>query len=58
MMRPDGSDVRLVAQTAGRATAPKWSRDGGTIYFPICRREDEGGNCEIYAAAVGTRAGD
>jgi len=52
VMRPDGSDVRLVARTTGRATAPKWAVDGRTVYFPICRREADGGGCEIYAAAV------
>jgi TolB protein len=52
VMRPDGSDLRLVARTTGRATAPKWGRDGRTVYFPICRREEGGSNCEIYAAAV------
>jgi Tol biopolymer transport system component len=53
VMRPDGSDTRLVARTTGRATAPKWSRDGGTIYFPICRREEGGDACQIYAASSG-----
>jgi len=52
VMRPDGSDVRLVARTTGRATAPKWGTDGRTLYFPICKREEDGGNCEIYAADV------
>ena len=52
VMRPDGSDVRLVARTSGRATAPKWAVDGRTLYFPICRDEAEGGGCEIYSAAV------
>jgi TolB protein len=52
VMRPDGGDVRLVARTTGRATAPKWAVDGRTVYFPICRREADGGGCEIYSAAV------
>jgi Tol biopolymer transport system component len=34
VMRPDGSDVRLVAPTEGRATAPVWTRDGQHIDFP------------------------
>jgi TolB protein len=49
LMKPDGSDVRLVARTTGRATAPKWGRDGKTLYFPICRRDEAGASCEIYA---------
>ncbi|HET7468566.1 MAG TPA: LpqB family beta-propeller domain-containing protein [Gemmatimonadales bacterium] len=52
VMKPDGSEVRRVARTSGRATAPKWGRDGRTLYFPICRRE----GCEIYESRV--RAGD
>ena len=52
VMRPDGSDVRLVARTTGRATAPKWSTDGRALYFPVCKRDEEGGNCEIYSARV------
>jgi TolB protein len=50
VMRSDGSGVQLVAHSTGRATSPKWSVDGATLYFPICRRQDDGYNCEIYAA--------
>ena len=52
VMRPDGSDVRRVAATTGRATAPQWARDGHAIYFPICRRADTGFDCEIFGADV------
>jgi TolB protein len=52
VMRSDGSDVRLLARSEGRATSPKWSRDGRTVYFPLCRDEEDGGGCEIFAAAV------
>lgn len=52
VMRPDGSDVRLVARTRGRATAPKWGMDGRTLYFPNCQRDEDGDNCEIYSAEV------
>lgn len=52
IMQPDGSDVRLLARTKGRATSPKWSRDGRTVYFPLCRSEEDGGGCEIFAADV------
>ncbi len=48
LMRPDGSDVRLLANTEGRATAPQWGRDGKRVYFPICKKVDFGGDCEIY----------
>ena len=51
VMQPDGSNVQLVAHTTGRATAPHWAKDGATIYFPICRRQDDGYDCEIFAAA-------
>lgn len=50
VMKPDGSDVTLVANTEGRATAPVWSPDGATIYFPICRNVDLGHDCQIFAA--------
>jgi TolB protein len=52
VMRTDGSDVRLVAPSTGRGTAPKWTMDGRSIYFPICRREDSGFGCEIFAATA------
>ena len=32
-MNADGSNVTLVANTEGRATAPQWSKDGRLIYF-------------------------
>jgi TolB protein len=47
VMRADGADVRLVADTVGRATAPTWSRDGRRIYFTNCLGSAK---CEIYAA--------
>ena len=34
VMRPDGSDVRLVARTRGRATAPKWGTHGRDLGSP------------------------
>ena len=36
VMNSDGTNVKLVANTEGRATAPKWSPDGRTIYFTNC----------------------
>ena len=50
VMTPDGGDVRLVANTDGSATAPKWTKDGASIYFPLCRKVDLGGDCQIFAA--------
>ena len=50
VMKPDGSDVRLVANTEGRATAPVWSRDSRSIYFPNCRKVDLGTDCQIFVA--------
>jgi TolB protein len=52
-MRADGGDVRLVANTEGRGTAPKWSRDGRQIYFTDCRNVDYGTGCEIMVAPAG-----
>jgi len=45
-----GGNVRLVANTEGRATAPKWSPDGTKIYFTNCRNVDFGRGCEILVA--------
>jgi len=52
VMDADGGNVRLVANTDGRATAPQWSRDGRAIYFPLCRNVDYGYDCEIFAARL------
>jgi TolB protein len=49
-MNADGSGVRLIANTEGRATAPKWAPDGRTIYFPICWNAGYGRDCQIFAA--------
>jgi Tol biopolymer transport system component len=51
-MNPDGSGVRKVANTEGRATAPQWSKDGKTIYFSICKKIDFTFDCEIYAGKL------
>ena len=45
-MKADGSEVRLVAYTEGRATAPKWSKDGLKVYFSVCRGRELG--CEVF----------
>lgn len=50
VMNSDGSNVVLVANTEGRATEPRWSRDGGQIIFPICKNVDFGHDCQIYVA--------
>jgi TolB protein len=50
VMKPDGTGVTQVAHTEGRATAPVWSRDGATIYFPLCRNVDFGHDCQIFVA--------
>jgi len=49
-MNADGTGVRLVANTEGRATSPHWSPDGSTIYFANCRKADFGSDCEVMAA--------
>ncbi len=51
VMRPDGSDVRLVADTRGRATSPIWSRDGASLYFTNCWRVGDGTDCQVFVAS-------
>ena len=51
-MNADGSDVTLVANTEGRATAPKWSPDGKAIYFSNCWATGVRRACEIFTAAA------
>jgi Tol biopolymer transport system component len=46
-MDADGANVRLIANTEGRGTAPRWSPDGKTIYFTNCVEKDYGTDCEI-----------
>jgi len=50
VMKPDGGDVRPVADTDGRGTAPAWTKDGAFIYFSVCRKADSGADCQIFAA--------
>ena len=52
IMDPDGGNVRLVANTEGRATAPRWSSDSKTIYFTNCRHSDYGYDCEVFVAKL------
>lgn len=51
-MNADGSGVRLVANTEGRATEPRWSPDGKTIYFTNCKKVDFGVDCQAMVAVV------
>ncbi|MEP6945186.1 MAG: hypothetical protein ABJA02_04655, partial [Acidobacteriota bacterium] len=50
IMNPDGTDVRLLANTEGRGTAPKWGLDGQRIYFSLCKNVDFGIDCQIFVA--------
>ena len=50
VMKADGSGVRLLANTEGRATGPVWSGDGRRVYFSNCRKTDTGTDCEIFSA--------
>lgn len=54
VMNADGSNVRLVANTEGRATAPKWSPDGGRILFTNCWKTGTSSTCEIFTAVPPT----
>jgi Tol biopolymer transport system component len=51
-MNADGTGPRLLANTEGRATEPRWAPDGKTIYFTDCRKVDFGVDCQVMAAAV------
>lgn len=51
-MNPDGSAVQKVSTTEGRATDPQRAKDGKSIYFPICRKNDTGLDCQIYSAKL------
>jgi TolB protein len=51
-MNTDGGNVRLVANTEGRGTAPRWSPDEKTIYFTNCMEKDYGTDCEILTARL------
>jgi TolB protein len=52
VMDADGSHVTRVAETEGRATVPRWSADGGQIYFTICRKIEGGADCHIHRASA------
>ena len=54
-MDADGANVRLIANTEGRATEPRWSPDGNTIYFTDCRKVDWGVDCQVFTAQFNQR---
>jgi Tol biopolymer transport system component len=51
-MDTDGANLRLVVNTEGRGTAPRWSPDGKVIYFTNCVEKDYGVDCEILSARL------
>jgi Tol biopolymer transport system component len=51
-MAPDGTGPKLVSNTEGRGTAPRWSPDGHTIYFTNCVSKDYGDDREILFAKL------
>jgi len=51
-MDADGSNVKLVANTEGRATAPQWSKDGRSIYFTNSWRTGSQAAAEIFKVRV------
>src|SRR6266481_946658 len=53
IMDENGQNLKLVANTEGRATAPRWSRDSKTIYFTNCRHSNYGSDCEVFVANLG-----
>lgn len=52
IMDADGGNVRLLPNTEGRATEPRWSPDGKMIYFTNCKKIDFGTDCQILRAEV------
>jgi Tol biopolymer transport system component len=48
----EGNFVRLVANTEGRATEPRWSLDGKTIYFTDCKQVDWGVDGQVFSAKL------
>jgi TolB protein len=52
LMNANGSNVRVLAETEGRATDPRWSPDGKTVYFTNCYSVAWGTDCEVFAAAT------
>jgi TolB protein len=55
VMNPDGSGSRLVANTEGRATEPRWSTDGKMIFFTNCKKVDWSVDCQVMTAQVQDR---
>ena len=51
-MNSDGSGARKVANSEGRATAPQWTKDGKSIFFPLCRESGLFVRCQIYAVKL------
>ena len=49
VMDADGKNVLPIVHDEGRATAPTWTPDGKSIYFPICARKDGIAGCEIFS---------
>jgi Tol biopolymer transport system component len=47
VMDADGGNVRVVARTEGRATAPTWPA-GDTIAFTNCWSVAYGTDCDIF----------
>lgn len=45
-------EPRLLANTEGRGTAPRWSADGKAIYFTNCVNKDNGVGCEILVSKL------
>ncbi len=52
VMDKNGNNISLIANTTGRATAPKWSPDGKFIYMTNCTKSGSGTECNIYSISV------
>ena len=52
LMNADGSNVRLLANTEGRATEPRFSSDGAFVYFTNCRAVDFGFDCQVMKGST------
>ena len=50
VMNQNGDNVRVVVNSEGRGTAPRWSSDGKAIYFTNCLAKDCGSDCSTLPA--------
>jgi hypothetical protein len=52
VMAADGSNVQLVADTAGRGTVRHRTVDDRSLLFTVCQRAGKGFDGEVYRSSV------